>query len=352
MFEIDDDKEDFNIPEGCTVELSMSPVLPSDLSYIKYTDDFQTFVDIALAAICIYASTEIYLSVFPSREEINLSLVWCLMALVYGLAALSTITVNYLRSTSEASLLYVFAALSFVVSLLVQMTDTKLFDFKLLESFRNVSRTSLQLISGEAVVSAMKQTDVNIHDAGKPVSAKPSYPTDELLFTCFIATLSGLMGALLFFPAFRLARLHFLCLKYSQGSVVKRFLYYVNFLLPFLVSICWLKTSSLWSSRLFASSASKSDDEKSQTSTSAAEFLSKVTPSSSPPSYSKQFQATLSAFLFNLIFSDNLKLYLIMLLFLMRLALYRFYAQSYLNLAFEMATALRKNSQVCVYKNL
>ena len=108
MFEIDDDKEDFNIPEGCTVELSMSPVVPYDLNFIKYTDDFQTFVDLAVAAIGIYASTELYLSVTGrASDEINLSLVWCLMALAYGLATLSSITVNYLRSASEASLLYV-----------------------------------------------------------------------------------------------------------------------------------------------------------------------------------------------------------------------------------------------------
>ncbi len=36
-----------DIPEGCTVELSMSPVVPYDLNFIKYTDDFQTFVDLA-----------------------------------------------------------------------------------------------------------------------------------------------------------------------------------------------------------------------------------------------------------------------------------------------------------------
>ena len=147
MFEIDDDKEDFNIPEGCTVELSMSPVVPYDLNFIKYTDDFQTFVDLAVAAIGIYATTELYLSVTGrASDEINLSVVWCLMALAYGLATLSSITVNYLRSASEASLLYVFAALSFIVSLLIQMADTRLFDFNLLDAFRNVSRTTFELI--------------------------------------------------------------------------------------------------------------------------------------------------------------------------------------------------------------
>lgn len=148
MFEIDDEQEEFNIPEGCTVELSMSPVQAYDLTFIKYTDDFQTFVDLSLAAIGIYLTTEFYLSVVArNSDEINLSLVWCFMALVYGLIALATITLNYLRSSAEASLLYVFAALSFVLSLVAQMADSRLFDFQLIDAFRNVSRTTRQLIS-------------------------------------------------------------------------------------------------------------------------------------------------------------------------------------------------------------
>lgn len=127
----------------------MSPVMPYDLTFIKYTDDFQTFVDVALASMVIYASTEFYLSLSPSRDEINLSVVWCVMALVYGLAILVSITRNYLRSSSEASLLYVFAALAFVVSLLTQMADSRLFRFQLIDAFRNVSSTSVSLITGD-----------------------------------------------------------------------------------------------------------------------------------------------------------------------------------------------------------
>lgn len=128
----------------------MSPVQAYDLNFIKYTDDFQTFVDLSLASIGIYLATEFYVSVVaPNSDEVNLSLVWCLMALVYGLGVLTNITLNYLRTTSEASLLYVFAALSFVLSFVAQMVDSRLFDFQLLDAFRNVSRTTRQLIANQ-----------------------------------------------------------------------------------------------------------------------------------------------------------------------------------------------------------
>lgn len=152
MFEIDDEKEEFNIPEGCTVELTMSPVLPYDLNYLKYTDDFQSFIDLSLAAIVIYATTEFYIGVIRPTDEINLSIVWCAAVLAYGVVTLGTITLNYLR-TPEASLLYVFAALSFVLSLIVQLADTSFFDFRLKEAFQNVTRTSLEMIQ-ESVAAA------------------------------------------------------------------------------------------------------------------------------------------------------------------------------------------------------
>lgn len=62
-------------------------------------------------------------------------------------------------------------------------------------------------------------------------------------------------------------------------------------------------------------------------------------------SYLKQIQTQFSMLFLGLILSANLKLYLIISLVTLRLVLYRHYAQSYLNLAFEMAAAMRKHSQ-------
>ena len=170
-----------------------------------------------------------------------------------------------------------------------------------------------------------------------------NYPTDELLFTVLIATLSGLIGALLFFPAFRLARLHFLCLKYSLGSKVKRFFHYLNFFLPLAVSVCWLKSDGFRRATPIKAASDTATDNTAGESI-VSEFLSMVTPahSDAPLTYSKQLQANITS----IIFSPNFKIYVALALFLLRLVLYRFYAQSYLNLAFEMASYLKKNTQV------
>lgn len=126
----------------------MHPVQHRDLSLIKYTDDFQSFVDISLIGLLIYALTEVYVACFPAsaQHEVNLSMVWCSVLLLYGTTTLASIAKNYLRSSDEASLLYIFASLSFVLSLVCQLADGRLFNFQLKDAYRNVTATSLSLI--------------------------------------------------------------------------------------------------------------------------------------------------------------------------------------------------------------
>ena len=58
-------------------------------------------------------------------------MVWCAAIGVYGVSALAAIAMNYLRSGgAEASLMFIFASLSFVLSLVLQLGDGKFFDFQ------------------------------------------------------------------------------------------------------------------------------------------------------------------------------------------------------------------------------
>jgi hypothetical protein len=330
LYEIDDEKEEFNIPEEATIELSMSPVQAYDLYYIKYTDDFQSFVDVSLIALFIYISTEIYISLFDPKDEINLSVVWCSMVLIYGMASLASIAKNYLR-TEEGSLLYVFACFSFMLSLLVQMADTKFFDFNIREAYYNLTTNAFNLMYANR--------EINLASFSFNASSK-HYSSNDLLFSCSLATISGFIGALLFFPSFRLARLHNLCLKYSQGSLFKRFLFYLSFIMPLLIAMCWFKPFF---------------QHKKQNQTSIEELFKNLTASlstyfsftqrdNSTTLFLKEIRSLTLDLIRNLIFTDNLKIYLIILLFIMRILLYKYYAQSYLNLAFELASSLRKKS--------
>lgn len=331
LFEIDENKEEFNIPESATIELTVSPVLPYDLHFIKYTDDFQSFVDVSLISTIIFISTEIYMAFFQPKDEINLSLVWCGMIIIYGIATLASTARNYLK-TPEAGLIIMSAGISFIVSLLIQLADTTFFNFQLKDAFTNISSNALSLIQNqfkidENVVEKMAKTfkkNQNFY------SKFNSYTTNDLLFTCFIASVSAIFGALLFFPAFRLAKLHLLSLKHSQESKLKKLILHLSFFFPILISVCWIKTNR--NENLVNKTANISTIQK------FINLLDHENINSNTISYS------IKIFFLNIIFSENLKIYLVLFLFILRLALFRYYMQSYLNLAYELATSTRKQS--------
>ncbi len=204
LFEISDDKEEFNIPEGAEVEVACAPINYADLYYIKYSDDLQSFIDISCIALFIYATTEVYIAFVKPTDEINLSVVWCGMALAYGFSNLSTIAYNYIW-TDEGALLYLFAGFSFMISLIFQLADTKFLDFNLKEAFHNVTTNTLDLL--QAHISSLNRTGEE-GQAEESTSTKQyiftqlkTYSTNDILFTCFIATISGFIGAILFFPS-------------------------------------------------------------------------------------------------------------------------------------------------------
>ena len=364
LFEIDDDKEEFNIPEEATVELSMAPVMPYDLHYIKYTDEFQSLLDVSFVSLIIYFTTELYMSWFRPQDEINLSVLWCAMIILYGLSTLSSIAYNYIR-TSEGALLFIFAGLSFLTSMIFQLADGKFFEFNLKYAYRNMSSTALNLLQAHLDANLLNLTDDKSTTSQSPplnrysttpqriYSQLKTYSTNELLFTFCIAVVSGFIGALLFFPSFRLARLHVLCLKYSQGSRFKQFLFYVNFLMPLFVSFCWfhpapaIRYARNYKKNLTDSIGSNQSNET--TSETVKKFLSIILPDSIENNDNNEttnltYNKIVMGYLINILTADNLKVYLILILVILRLSLYKDYAQSYLNLAFEIAASMRKQT--------
>ena len=232
--------------------------------------------------------------------------------------------------------MYIFAGVSFMLSLIVQLADTRFFDFNLKEAFTSVTTNTLNLIRAHIEFVANGTQPESPSATEKIYVHLKHYSSNDILFTCFIALISAFIGAILFFPSFRLARLHFLCLKYSGDSKLKRAVFYLNFLMPMTVSFCWLKNST--------KQEPVQVDNKTLTEPKidnvVQQFLTAVivnTTTNSTLSPAKQF-------VYNVLLADNLKVYLIIFIFLLRFILYRHYAQAYLNLAFELASSIRQTA--------
>ncbi len=295
---MDEDKTEFNIPEQVEIELGLTKLSDMDLPYIKYTTELQTFLDLGLVSAVIYVITEIYFAFFEySRNELNLSVFWCLMIIAYALNVLTLITKEYMK-TDEASLCVLFACVSFLLSLLIQFTDMKLFEFDLNQSYLKFSHNARIYINKQiGMVRNLTGSEVSNDSM---ISEKISYKHETLVFSCFVATLSSYMGALLFYPSFRLAKIYLLNLKYSANMKLKKLAMVVNFMLPFLIAITFFK-------------------------------ISPNIQTNRPNFYS-------------FLKSPSVQFTLIMSFACLRLFLFKSHAQTYLNLAYEEICYLRKHT--------
>jgi len=266
-----------------SIELGAMAMKPQDVAYVKYASDFQSFVDVALISAIIYATTEFYYGFCEPQDEINLSVLWCACIIGYSISTLVTITMNYMRS-AEGSVCICVAGISFIASLLIQMADTKLFAFNLKKAFVNFTIEAYNFMNSTHMESF--NTTINV----TRLQELTTYSHNELIFTFFLAFLSSIVGALFFFPSFRLANMHLLAMKYNEDSRIKRFMLNVSFILPLLVALCWLKIG----------------------------VNSKVPLSS-------------------------VKFYLVIAVFVSKLALFKSYVQAYLNSAIESVHFLKRS---------
>jgi hypothetical protein len=297
-YEVDKEKTEFNIPEQVQIELGVTKLSDADLPYIKYTTELQTFLDLTLVSAIIYAITEIYFGFFEySKNELNLSIFWCAMIIAYGLGILTSITKEYLK-TEEASLCVLFACVSFLLSMLIQFADMNLFEFNLNESYLKFSSNARLYINRQISMIRNSTSIDNLVNIEVVLVDQATNKHETLLFSCFMATLSAYLGTLLFYPSFRLAKIYLLNLKYCANMTGKKFLLVVNFMLPFFISITFVKVGSTVSASTWAT----------------------------------------------MLKSTHMQFALVALFACLRLALFKSHAQAYLNLAYEEICYLRKHT--------
>lgn len=115
------------------------------------------------------------------------------------------------------------------------------------------------------------------------------------------------MGALFTFPGLRMARMHWDSLKYCKENRLLRILLNVSFALPFILVILWIRPIS-------------------------REFLTE-----------REFYSNEKPFMSTNAF-ETMRLLLVIITVVMKLALMPVYLQSYLNLAYERVEEQKKES--------
>ena len=87
----------FHVPKQNDLQLETTQVTLSDVVQLRFYSEYQWLLDFALYALIVYFTTEVYISSFPTKaaQEVNLSMVWCTLAVGFAYKILMSLTSLY-----------------------------------------------------------------------------------------------------------------------------------------------------------------------------------------------------------------------------------------------------------------
>ena len=160
---------------------------------------------------------------FGHSNEMNISIIWCLLAIGFCARILISQTAAYFKAEDggERILIVTFGFFCLVLAMAVLVVDDNVLEFGLEAGYRNFSDGATLLLQKEGVESAG--------------------PVHFITFKIILAFLCAIIGGLMTFPGLRMSKLHLDTLKYSKENPAKQVLIHFNFILPYVLLFLWIK---------------------------------------------------------------------------------------------------------------
>lgn len=282
------DNKPVTVPKDIDLQLETKCITEVDTLALHYFPEFQWLVDFTVAATVVYLITELYYSVTQASGEMNISVVWCLLVLAFVIKTLFSITAHYfkLEEGGERSLCITFAFFFFVKAMAILIVTENYLEFGLETGFANFSDSALHFLQHQGLES--------------------QGPISKLTFKLILALLCSLIGAFLTFPGLRLAQMHLDALNLTTAKFTQTLLH-INFLSPLIMVLLWVKPIT-------------------------KDYIMN-------PTLDKESVPLMSEETF-----DTLRLWVIVLMCVLRLAMMRHHLQAYLNLAQKGVDQMKKEA--------
>ncbi|XP_075303399.1 transmembrane protein 161B isoform X2 [Opisthocomus hoazin] len=191
------------IPKDIDLHLETKSVTERDTIALHYFPEYQWLVDFTVAATVVYVVTEAYYSIVKPTQEMNISVVWCLLVLAFAVKVLFSLTTHYFKveDGGERSVCVTFGFFFFVKAMAILIVTENYLEFGLESGFSNFSDSAMQFLEKQGLES--------------------QGPVSKLTFKLFLAVLCSLIGAFLTFPGLRLAQMHLDALNLATEKITQ-----------------------------------------------------------------------------------------------------------------------------------
>ncbi|CAB1447598.1 unnamed protein product [Pleuronectes platessa] len=278
------------VPKDIDLHLEKAPVNVIDALVLRFFLEYQWLVDFAVYAMGVFLFTECYYNVVDASKEVNVGALWCVLTVLFSVKTLHTMMSHYFRSEEggERSVCLAFGFLSLLVAMLVLVVREDYLEFGLESGFSNL----------------FDNLEVFAKQQGY---ADWSIPVTKLTVKLGLAAVCAYIGALLAFPGLRMAQTHLDAVQLNSGRPFIQILLQISFLSPVIVLVLWIKPI-------------------------ARDFLANAP-------MGKTSITIVPSELF-----DSVRLWIIVGLCVLRLALTRYHLQAYLNLAQKWVEQMKKEA--------
>lgn len=216
--------ETFHVPRSLDIQLETAPVTALDVVHLRFYTEYLWIVDFSLYTAIVYIMSEVYTSVFPLKEEFNLSMVWCLLVVLFSFKILLSLTKQYFiseESIGERSTCIVAFCVFMLIAMMVLI----------------VSEGNLEVGVDPAYDSFYENASKFLENQGLSSVG----PASKLILKFFLAVWAAIIGTLFTFPGMRVARMHWDSLRYYGDNKVKSLLLNFNFAMPFVLVLLWVR---------------------------------------------------------------------------------------------------------------
>ncbi|XP_013362670.1 PREDICTED: transmembrane protein 161A isoform X2 [Chinchilla lanigera] len=275
------------VPRDAPFHLETCPLTPVDALVLRFFLEYQWFVDFAVYAGGVYLFTEAYFYLLGPQEA-NIAVFWCLLTVAFSIKVFVTVTRLYFGvQGGEHAVCCASAFLFLLLAMLVQVVREDVLELGLEPGLASVTENLEPLLKQQGWDWAL--------------------PVATLAIRVGLAVVGSVLGAFLTFPGLRLAQTHRDALTRAEDQPLLQLFLHTSFLSPLFV--LWLWTKPI-----------------------ARDFLRQA-----PSGASSLGLLSDSAF-------DSLRLWVLVALCLLRLALTRPHLQAYLCLAKARVEQLRKEA--------
>ncbi|XP_043517829.1 transmembrane protein 161B [Frieseomelitta varia] len=217
----------FHVPRNLDITLESAKITTLDVVHLKYYTEYQWLLDFSIYATVVYIMTEIYNYLYPIKDEINLSMLWCSLVLGFAFKVLLSLWVQYFKgeeSIGERSTCIVTGFAYLLIAMMVLIVDENNLEIGLDKAYASFNHSASLFLDNQGLSS--------------------TGPASKIVVKFFLALWCGLLGSLFTFPGLRVSKMHWDALRYYKDQKLLLLIANISYASPLLLVSLWIKPVS------------------------------------------------------------------------------------------------------------